>query len=319
MANASTEPERWLCQAMARLQLLHCVSQSPLISQMDAERSSCAVVGSSSVLLGSQLGAEIDTHPVVIRANLAPIRSDGRRPPPYDGSTRVLALNGGDFSKDVGARTSCRVINRQHGVQLAAELKAGTDTQYLERVRAFVGDSAPAELVLAHGKAFAIRLRMARVSRRCVPNAAALDDDASQLRAPTALVLPLPQVDGLGSVTSSGLVAVLLALSRCHSLTAYGFGEMRRAGFSETGSPLPRAGGELNHPASGVAALAHHTQFHYYQNRSSPTHQRHAFTAEHELMRALARGGCFSPPQPLASTFPHGQHRTQSKHLDESR
>lgn len=311
VANASTEPEQWLCQAMARLYLLHCVAHSPLISQMDAERSSCAVVGSSSVLLGARLGAEIDAHSVIIRANLAPLMSDGRQVPPFGGGTRMLQLNRGDFREDVGARTTGRVINRQHGAQLADELKAGTDAQYLERVRTFVGDSAPVELVLAHGKAFVIRLRMARVSRRCLPDAAALGDGASQLQAPTALVLPLPQVDGPGSVTSSGLVAVLLALSRCHSLTAYGFGEMRRAGFSEAGRPLPQLRAQLGNPAPGAGHQA--PRFHYYQNHTRPVHQRHAFSAEHELLRALARGGCFSSQLASQPTFASQSQRRSDK------
>lgn len=286
-ANASTEPERWLCQAMAQFRLVQCVPRSPLFSQMDAARSSCAVVGSSSVLLGGQLGAEIDAHSVVIRANLAPLRSDGRQAPPFSGATRSLLLNRGDYRVDVGARTSCRLLNRQHGAQLAAELKAGTEARYAERVRAFVGDSAPAEMVIVHGKAFTNRLRDARVRRRCSLDPAALGNAADQRRAPSGVVLQLPHVDGPRTLTSSGLVAVLLALSRCHSLMAYGFGEMRRAGC-----PDP----ELPNPPRGARALKSREQmrYHYYQNHTALSHHRHAFLAEHMLMRTLARAGCFS-------------------------
>ncbi|KAG8466259.1 hypothetical protein KFE25_002015 [Diacronema lutheri] len=292
-ANASSEPERWLCEAMARFRLMHCVRRSPLLARMDAERSACAVVGSSSALIGARLGAEIDAHGVVIRANLAPLWSDGTHLPPFGGSVRTLVVNRGDYREDVGRRTSCRLLNRQHGAQLVAELKAGTAARYAERVRAFVGDSKPAEFVIAHAKAFGNRLRAARASLRCALDAASLAGSDVHGEAPSALVLPLPHVDGVGSITSSGLVALLFALSRCHSLRAYGFGDMRRVSFS---LPPPRHTAELRAAGTGASARKDAARFHYYQNHSRIAHQRHAFSAEHELMRALARAGCLSAP-----------------------
>ncbi|XP_070561465.1 beta-galactoside alpha-2,6-sialyltransferase 2-like [Ptychodera flava] len=54
--------------------------------------SSCAVVGSSSYMNGSALGAEIDSHNAVLRFNMAPTKG---------------------FEKDVGTKTTIRVINNQ--------------------------------------------------------------------------------------------------------------------------------------------------------------------------------------------------------------
>jgi hypothetical protein len=245
---------------------------------MDEPQSMCAVVGSSSALLGMGLGAEIDAHSVVIRANLAPVRSDGLAEPPFNGSTRRLRLNAGDYRRDVGERTACRLLNRQHGAQLIDELSAGTAAQYLERVRAFVGDPDRIEVVITHGKVFQKRLRMQHVRRACFANASALaEDDGASI--PTALVGPLPMVLAHTGLTTSGLVAMLFALSRCHSISAYGFGPISRAGSK---------GVDEARDPTGAAVT-----YHYYQNHSSVMHKQHAFSTEHGFIRLLARAGCF--------------------------
>ncbi|KAJ1625838.1 hypothetical protein T492DRAFT_1037097 [Pavlovales sp. CCMP2436] len=252
--DAAVDPHRWACGAMARLQLAQCVPHSRLLSAMAAARSSCAVVGSSSALVGAGLGAEIDAHSVVLRANLAPLVTDGAQEPPFRGSSHTLRLNAGDYRRDVGSRTSGRLLNRMHAVTLVAEVEAGTAAQYEKAVRNFVGDPEPIELLVTHAKAFTNALRRQRYSLRCAPRLLEPSNrtaqpwpTSAQPAFPSALVLPLPQVTASASVTSSGIVAVLLALQLCSSLMAYGFGQSSRAGFAE--------GGGARHGA----------RFHYYQ------------------------------------------------------
>ena len=82
-------------------QLDHLLPKRPLLEK-NATFDTCGVVSSSGSLLKSGLGAKIDSDDFVIRFNNAPC---GRDKDDYNG--------GGDYERDVGSKTSLRIVNSQ--------------------------------------------------------------------------------------------------------------------------------------------------------------------------------------------------------------
>ena len=82
-------------------QLDHLLPKRPLFEK-NATFDTCGVVSSSGSLLKSGLGAKIDSDDFVIRFNNAPC---GRDKDYYSG--------GGDYERDVGSKTSLRIVNSQ--------------------------------------------------------------------------------------------------------------------------------------------------------------------------------------------------------------
>lgn len=81
----------------------------------DYRRPSCAVVGSSGVLRGSGLGADIDAHDIVIRFN--------------------IAITGGDAAPDVGWRTTVRTFYPEASGLLHPHVQLNETGQDAARVR----------------------------------------------------------------------------------------------------------------------------------------------------------------------------------------
>jgi len=82
-------------------QLDRLLPERPLLEK-NATFDTCGVVSSSGALLKSGLGAKIDSNDFVIRFNNAP---SGRDKDDYSG--------GGDYERDVGSKTSLRIVNSQ--------------------------------------------------------------------------------------------------------------------------------------------------------------------------------------------------------------
>ena len=83
----------------AEEQLDHLLPKRPLLER-NATFDTCGVVSSSGAMLKSGLGARIDSDDFVIRFNNAP---SGRDRDEY----------GGDYERDVGSKTSLRIVNSQ--------------------------------------------------------------------------------------------------------------------------------------------------------------------------------------------------------------
>lgn len=274
--DASASPRaRWLSAAMARLTISTCAPRSMCMIAVTRPQSSCAVVGSSSALRHAALGREIDQHSAVIRVNLAPLRASAGTVPVDAHSERVLRSNAGDFRPDVGTRTTCRLINRMHAEKLALALRALAAPSLAERLRAFASDPRAPGLIVAYRKAYDRRLRALRLPLGC-------NASVGRQGGPVAILGPVQLTSSQSGLASSGLMAVLLALSRCRFVAAYGFGHMARV---------------VRAAASSDADGARAPSFHYYQNWTAPKHRRHDFETEHALLRTLADAGCLSDPR----------------------
>ena len=83
-------------------QVDHLLPKRPLLER-NATFDTCGVVSSSGAMLKSGLGTRIDSDDFVIRFNNAP---SGRDKDEYGGG-------GGDYERDVGSKTSLRIVNSQ--------------------------------------------------------------------------------------------------------------------------------------------------------------------------------------------------------------
>jgi hypothetical protein len=171
-------------------------------------RTRCAVVGSSSNLLGSGLGAEIDAHDAVIRINLAPTRG---------------------FEADVGRRTTHYVVNHYVIEALLEDPRRTPPRAGNPRERLLSADRAAYWLLLYRPheepneslEQLVAHVELLAGAPDIVPR------DRSRLIHP-GFTAQLEEFK-LGSVKSlsSGLVGVLLALHVCDAADVFGFGPDR--------------------------------------------------------------------------------------------
>lgn len=148
---------------------------------------SCAVVGSAGFLRLQRLGAEIDTHEFVIRANLAPVSG---------------------FSPIVGSKTSLRVVNSEALGAILVEKSCSNSST----VRASMCASYP--VYLNTGDWWMV----SRYKKLC-PNTTVFDNRDLDAWDPALHA----QWQGLGTNLMSGAYAIAFALKVCpKGTTVYG-------------------------------------------------------------------------------------------------
>jgi len=211
----------------------------------------CAVVGSSATLLGAALGSEIDGADFVLRVNSAPTAG---------------------FEADVGRRTSLRIVT----LLPFRHLRYCSHVTEGERRRQCGGQTADAPMVVYCNTPWRGAC-WSDIADDPVPRASpAIVERTRALAKLRAAVFP-----------SSGLLAVMMALSLCEAVSAYGFGTtatQRCAHYFGDGK--------------GCVAPAAYTGRRDLANASSarrgkgrPQGGWHNFRREEEFLRSLARRG----------------------------
>ena len=214
----------------------------------------CAVVSSGGSLAGSNLGARIDAHEVVLRVNQAPTAGHERH---------------------VGRKTTIRLVNNLWTATYAKARKFGA------------GDPTPLErgaLLLVTRPNAEDFLRLARKLRKARPDArvrllssrivTAVRNsyvapyrerlaDLAEARASQDVAARVTTALLEGRDTpSSGLVGVFVLLQLCDRVTAYGFSGMNDG-----------------------------SKYHYWKAARQYQNRTHSFTAERALLRRLAFEG----------------------------
>ncbi len=164
---------------------------------------SCAVVGASSNLSGSRLGAEIDGHDVVLRVNLAPTRGFeadvGRKTTHYLVTQWILgAVLGGNGRENVSADLDGRLLSLD------------PEAYWLLLFRPIDEESTLQEV----GQ----QLRSLERGAHPVPR------DRSRLVHPEFALHVADWKTGSDRDPSTGFVGVMLAVHACDAVDIYGFG-----------------------------------------------------------------------------------------------
>ena len=220
----------------------------------------CALIGSSGVLTGSNLGRAIDGHDTVLRLNQAPATED--------------------FAEDVGSRVDFRLLNKRWGVAY------GTQKHY----KLILNDPRNMTLVATRaGPGNFIKLKK-RAKELGVENemlfmrshaVKATQDALLSFRESLEVALgeELASPNGKNSATT-GLLGMFLLLEMCGSLDLYGF-----------------AFDSCDPACSSTATYHYFTRKNYAEALRSSAHPSHSYLVEGSLMRAAHAAGlaCIHP------------------------
>lgn len=178
-----------LCVATAkRMQARNSESVGP-VAPIFPPGATCAVVGSSGALTRGGHGRAIDAHRVVMRFNLAPA--------------------GGEWSADVGSRTTVRILtDKVVAPYMKSAGKAKVPTSRFGRA------AEPASTLLLYCMAQGWVGKCMHENRVSHVNPVFL----KHLRA------ELDAFHGRGRLPSAGLAGMAMALAHCSTVTLYGFG-----------------------------------------------------------------------------------------------
>eukprot|EP00873_Tetraselmis_striata_P035514 jgi/Tetstr1/455778/TSEL_042575.t1 len=223
---------------------------------------SCAVVGNSGILSGSGFGKAVDAHDAVLRVNQAPTRG---------------------YEADVGRGTTLRVLNSVWGQGYLGGAHEKRLVAQLERNVALVATRiSPANLAQLAAK---LAEQRGDVSVLLLANGLVSDARRAldKFRLQTARIGVLQAMaagrEGAGGAgykgglaPSTGLLAVMLALRACSSVTVYGFSH------------------EISRDASS-SSYPYHYFSNYIDSAELRAHPHHSFKMEGDLLATFHREG----------------------------
>ena len=229
----------------------------------------CALIGSSGVLTGSNLGRAIDGHDAVLRLNQAPATED--------------------FAEDVGSRVDFRLLNKRWGVAYGERKYRKLILNDPRNTTLIATRAGPGNFVKLRQSAKELGVQNEMLFMR--PKAVRATQDALLFfreSLEVALGEQLASPNGRNSATT-GLLGMFLLLEMCGSLDLYGF-----------------AFDSCDPACSSTATYHYFTRKNYAEALRSSAHPSHSYLVEGSLMRAAhAVGLACIHPQPEG--FPCGE------------